>query len=84
MFKLSDTTIRSMFTHNKSIGSLRLRIDFLLSIILLNFSIFTLIVYIKKKKYLFFILRKKQKIIYFLMHLFYIEPILDIFFFDTL
>ena len=33
---------------------------------------------------LIFILRKKQKVIYILALLFYTEPILDIFFFDTL
>ena len=64
---LSDTTLWSTFTDNKSIGSLDSWNSFLLSLILLNFSVFSLVS----------ILRKKQKNICFLVLVFYIEPILD-------
>ena len=46
---LWDTTILSESTDNKSIGSLELWNLFLLSIILLNFNVFSLIIYIEKK-----------------------------------
>ena len=68
-----DTTIWSISTENKSVRSLGLWNSFLLSIILLNCSVFWLIFYVKEKTR-----------IYFLMLLFYTEPILDTFFFDTL
>ena len=71
---LSDTTIWSTFTENKSIGSLSLWNVFFLSIILSNFRVFSLVFYIKEK----------TKIVYLLKLLFYTELILDIYIFDTL
>ena len=59
----------STFTEKESIDSLDLWKKILLSLILLNFSVFSLTFYIKEK----------TKIIYFLTLLFYTEPILDIF-----
>ena len=46
---LSDTNILSILTKLKSIGCLDLWNSFLLSIILLNFSVFSVIFYTKKK-----------------------------------
>ena len=49
---LSDISIWSTFTNIKSIGCLDLWNSFLLSLILSNFSVFSLIFYIKNKKLL--------------------------------
>ena len=68
---LLDATIWPTFTGNKSIGSLDLWNYFFLSLILLNFTVFSLIFYIteKNKNYLFLTL------------FFNTEPILDIYIF---
>ena len=71
---LSDTTIWFTITDINSIGSLDLWNFFLLSLILLNFSVFSFILYIKEK----------TKTYYFLALLFYTEQILVTFFFGTL
>ena len=71
---LPDTTIWSKSTENKSIGSLDLWNYFVLSLIMLNFSIFFIHLFVTENK----------NFICFLIFPFYIETILDIFFWYSL
>ena len=74
LLNLSDTAIWSMFTNTKSIGSLDMWNCFLLTLILLNFSVFfSHVLYYAKNK----------KVIYFLALPCYIGQILGTFFFGT-